>query len=590
MPAKTQKTRASRPARAVNTRKKTTTKLPRRSFLSRNVLILIVILALVGVVLLMRSNAATTLPGGKASWQRFPGDPNPKVTGKRYWGSSVGGNGDPVRHEAPSGKSLSVRRTFWGWDNNRTSMITTIKADLANNRLPYVSTKTPKWAEVAAGKHDAALDDMLKKVDATGGPVWLTFFHEPEDDTETPTKSEKCNTEPGHAPCSGTAQDWRNMQVHIRERMKALGTKNIAFMPTLMAWTFDPASRRDPENYYVPGIWDSYMVDAYVASDKGTPVTNTQWVKFVSWAEAKGIPFGIGEWGNNFAVSNQAKEMRDFWEWSFANNKDMIGYAYFDSGLNGGKELSGEALTEFQRILGSDNRVLRINEIPTISPTNPTDPTDNGGGTDTGSLSIGIVTPSSGATVSGITKVNAGPDTNVQSVSFRLDGVWQTTDDAAPFAWDWNTVTAANGEHTVTIRARKVGDPGNVYTEKSIKVIVKNGTTTPTSPTDSQAPSVPANVSASLRFDWTKARYVVDIKWTASTDDVAVSQYQVVRDFTILGNSKTTAFTDSTNLETGKTYRYSVSAVDASGKVSKPGSVSIKTNCFLVWCSAEVVQ
>lgn len=467
MPAKTQK---ARPTRATSTRKKAPAKanLNGNKLFNRNMIILVVLLAILGAVYLLSTQAATI---SQASWQRFPGDPNPKVTGKRYWGAGIAGNGDPARHESPTGKSLSVRRTFWGWSNNRTSMISTIKADLAANRLPMVSTKTPKWADVAAGRYDTELDDMLRKVDATGGPVWLTFYHEPEDNTLSGTGREKCEkTVP--VSCEGTTADWRAMQQHVRSRMTAVGTKNIAFMPILMSWTYDSRSGRNPAEYWVPGTWDALGVDHYHDSTTGTVEGMTMWTNYVSFAESKGIPMAIGEWGTRGSDAAAGQRVQSFWNWSIANNKDLLAYNYFDSSLNspnGSWELTGAQLTTFQSILKSDSRVLRINDIPGIKVT--TTPSTN---TSTGAVPMIITSPANGAVLAGVQNVTAGPDTNVQSVSFRLDGVWQTTDSAAPYAWSWDTRKVANGEHTLTIRARKVGDPGNKYTERSIKVTVKN--------------------------------------------------------------------------------------------------------------------
>jgi len=431
--------------------KKKSSFLSSAPFNTRTLLLLVLFLVLAGFIYVMLSQAATVT-------RRFPGDPNPKLSGKAYWGSSIGGNGDPVRHEGPTGKSLSVRRTFWSWDNNRTSMITTIKGDLAANRLPYVSTKTPKWSEVAAGQHDVVLDDMLRKIDATGGPVWFTAYHEPEDNAEgLGTGNEKCERDPvNEGLCVGTPADWLAMQKHIRARMTAIGTRNIAFMPTLMAWTFDPGSGRDPERWYEKGIWDSYMVDAYVAKDSGTPVTNTQWVNFVKWAEGKGLPFGLGEWGNNFAITNAGKEMKEYWEWSFANKKDMIAYSYFDSDLNGGKYITGDALTVFQDILKNDTRVQRIKDLgvstsvtpkPTITSTPVATP---------------AITPKPSVAATPVPASTPAPtplpvsDTSKPSVptALKLDLVLT---DAAAVSWQPSTDNEAVAGYNVRIDGRSIG-------------------------------------------------------------------------------------------------------------------------------------
>ncbi len=603
--------------------KKTSTK-PRaksnvKSSLAKNkgmnwgvIAVIVGVLAIVGIFYVLLSQAGTTVnyktADGSIVPRRFPGDPNPKVTGKAYWGSSIGGNGNPTRHETPAGKSLSVRRTFWGWDSSRTSMITTIKADLAANRLPWVSTKTPKWAQVAAGQYDAELDDMLRKVDATAGPVFLTIYHEPEDNTDSGTGREKCEQEVPKN-CEGTAADWRAMQKHFRDRMNAVGTKNITLAPILMSWTWDTRSNRTPSDYWVSGIWDFYGVDHYQDGGTGAIADMASWKNFVAFTEAKGLPYGVGEWGTRGSDAAAAKRVQDFWNWGFVNKKDIIAYSYFDSGLNspsGSWELTGDQLTTFQNILKTDTRIQRVNElgVPTSSTVSPTATVTTT--TSPSALEINITSPVEKDVVRGLTTVTAEPDTNVQEVSFRLDGVWQSQDASAPFAWDWDTTRVADGEHTVTIRARKVGDPGDVYTEKSIRVTVQNAVSTPTpttstspsptpttttSPTptpttDTTKPSAPTNVKGGVVFDPLKFSYYTNLTWAAAYDNVGVTSYEVKRNGVSLGTTSSASYKDTT-LQPNILYTYEVYARDAAGNISIPGTTKLTGRCFLVWCWAE---
>lgn len=302
------------------------------------------------------SSPSPTSPTVQES-SRFPGDPNPKVSSRSYWGAGIDGNGSPSRHESPTGKSLSVRRTFWQWKsaiNTTSSMYKTVEDDHKNNRLPFISTKTPGWTALANGSNDADLDTMLKKLDSYGKPVWLTIHHEPEGGGGTNSPDDP-----------GGSAAWRLMQKHVRDRMTTLKTKNIAFMPVLMSYTWNPASGRNPEDWWVSGIWDAYIVDHYRDNESGDMFT-AHWPAFVAWAEKKGIPFGTGEWGNRGINAQAASEMQAFWDWSFNNKKDVIAYTYFDSGLNspnGSWSLTGEPLTKFQSIMKNDARVQRINDL-----------------------------------------------------------------------------------------------------------------------------------------------------------------------------------------------------------------------------------
>lgn len=338
------------------------------------------------------ADAYIEFSGQSTVMRRFPGDPNPRVTGKAYWGSSIGGNGDPgPRHETPTGKSLSVRRTFFSWNHiNTGSIVSTARTDHQNNRLPIVSFKTPRWSEFAPGdtRHNATLDKVLSELDALGKPVWLVAYHEPEND-----------------PDDGTPAQWRDMQRRVRERMNALGTRNIAFMAVLMDWTWNPQSGRNPNDWWVDGIWDAMLLDPYQENVDRTILDNVGLKNAIPWLENKGIPFGTAEWamrtvtGGNFigksdsqyaadssftaycnavesgqllksttaAQENSAKaRMQSVWEYGFANNKDWIAHTYFDTCINsanGPWRLGAGQLEKFQEILRNDTRVQRINEL-----------------------------------------------------------------------------------------------------------------------------------------------------------------------------------------------------------------------------------
>lgn len=728
---------------------------------SKKALVIVLGIALVGVFVLFRANAATTnfeaesatLAGGATSVadtaasggryakfssspisisnvSRFPGDPNPRVTGKAYWGSSVGGNGNPSRHESPTGKSLSVRRTFWGWNSN--SMISTAREDIAANRLPFISIKTPGWAAVASGRHDAELDSMINQLDNLGGPVWFVVHHEPEGGCK-----DSCQGPKGEDDAAG-AEGWRNMQKRVADRLQRMnngqGPKNIAFMPVLMSWTWDSRSNRNPEDWWVPGIWDAYIVDHYKDTADSAVMSSEGWSKFSTWIESKGLPYGTAEWGlrtggrkgvtggsyepvpagmteqeycrnpilrqTTVDRENEAKmRMKEFWEWGFNNKKDVVVYTYFDTCINSGNNpwlLGSGQLEEFQNILKNDSRVARVKELgnATVSTygtitanvsipatgnykvwvrMNAPDTTNNaiqvqvdngvttkigdGGipasawtwvdwkngdinnkttlalsagirsikltgiepnvkvdrilitdencvpsgtgdncttivtnpdpGTGTGNLNVNIVSPLSNQTVSGTVKVDVEPETNVEEVSFRINNVWQTTVKTAPFEWNWDTTRTPNGTAAVTIRARKVGDPGTVYTERNVNVTVKNNTTTVTPPpADTITPTRPTNLSAKIGTMF-KQPNGAQLKWTASTDNVGVVKYEILRDGVKIGETTQTTYTDTT-IELGKIYTYVIIAKDAANLSSLPVGITVQGTCDLVSCKTTV--
>ncbi|TFD59014.1 hypothetical protein E3T39_11685 [Cryobacterium suzukii] len=77
---------------------------------------------------------------------------------------------------------------------------------------------------------------------------------------------------------------------------------------------------------------------------------------------------------------------------------------------------------------------------------------------------------------------------------------------------------------------------------------------------DTAAPSVPANVTATL------SGTTADLGWTASTDNVGVTGYRVTRNGVVITTVLNTFYNDSGR--SPGTYTYSVAAVDGAGNVS----------------------
>jgi len=91
----------------------------------------------------------------------------------------------------------------------------------------------------------------------------------------------------------------------------------------------------------------------------------------------------------------------------------------------------------------------------------------------------------------------------------------------------------------------------------------------PPPPADTQAPTVPTNLKATA-----VSATQINLSWTASTDNVAVTGYRVQRcqgagctNYTTIATAKGVTYTSS-GLTASTTYRYRVRAVDAAGNVS----------------------
>ena len=180
-----------------------------------------------------------------------------------------------------------------------------------------------------------------------------------------------------------------------------------------------------------------------------------------------------------------------------------------------------------------------------------------------------ITAPTTGATVSATTTVaaSASDDRAVTRLEFYLDNVLQFTDTTTPYSWAWNTTTAVNGAHILTTKAFDAA--GNVGSSAIVDVTVSNvGDTT--------APTAPSNLTASP----TKRK--ITLAWTASTDNVAVTGYQIWRAssatgaFSQIATTTGTTYTNS-GLTSGTTWYYRVNAADAAGNVSAASNTASAT-------------
>ncbi|WP_306193012.1 endo-1,4-beta-xylanase [Streptomyces sp. MK5] len=88
---------------------------------------------------------------------------------------------------------------------------------------------------------------------------------------------------------------------------------------------------------------------------------------------------------------------------------------------------------------------------------------------------------------------------------------------------------------------------------------------------DTTPPSAPAGLAVSGTTDTSAS-----LKWSASTDDVGVTGYDIYRDGTKAGSSTSTSFTD-TGLTPSTTYTYTVKAKDAAGNVSSASAAVTAT-------------
>lgn len=106
-------------------------------------------------------------------------------------------------------------------------------------------------------------------------------------------------------------------------------------------------------------------------------------------------------------------------------------------------------------------------------------------------------------------------------------------------------------------------------------------------PADTTPPSTPTALTRTLNFDWAQFKYVLNVKWQPSTDNASgVSGYSVTRNNVLLGFTTRPEINDS-NLAAGANYTYEVRAFDGAKNTSAPASISAATQCYFIWCSLK---
>ncbi len=127
------------------------------------------------------------------------------------------------------------------------------------------------------------------------------------------------------------------------------------------------------------------------------------------------------------------------------------------------------------------------------------------------------------------------------------------------------TGLTAGTAYTFSVKAKDAA--GNVSTSSNIVNV------TTTQATDTQAPTAPGNLVAS-----NVAQTTLSLNWTASTDNTAVTGYDVYRGSTKLTTVTATSY-NVTGLTAGTAYTFSVKAKDAAGNESASSNVvNVTTN------------
>jgi hypothetical protein len=119
--------------------------------------------------------------------------------------------------------------------------------------------------------------------------------------------------------------------------------------------------------------------------------------------------------------------------------------------------------------------------------------------------------------------------------------------------------TSANGNYTLTVN---LTDSTTITHDSSIAANYSV-----TTPSDTQPPTTPSGLTASLQ------RKLISVSWKPSTDNTAVAGYKLFRNNVQIATTTSTSYSD-TNLISGTTYKYNAVAFDAAKNESSMSGAS----------------
>lgn len=213
-----------------------------------------------------------------------------------YLGSWVAPRSDetgqePIRRvERSIGRKFAVDHRYYRWNQSLPSAYD--KASYRNGRLPFISWKPMRtdgsiipWGEIVSGSHDRWIAAQARRFRAFGAPMYLTFHHEPENDEEF-----------------GTPDEFASAFAHIVRIFRETRVRNVAFVWTMMSWTFDERSGRNPMDWY-PG--DRYVDVVGTDGYNWFPMkAGAEWEPFqvimaatMGFAKERGKPVFVVEYG-----------------------------------------------------------------------------------------------------------------------------------------------------------------------------------------------------------------------------------------------------------------------------------------------------
>lgn len=279
----------------------------------------------------------------------FVGDPG---EGEYYVGWACGPNGNTTlsnilaNNEGATTSWNASKAVLHDYSGNSSGVqFSKIDAGINADMIPSQSFKMPAYStsQIIAGSADAAITTLAEDLLARDPwPIWLCYFHEPEDDFTGSTNM----------------SNYRAAYRRICTRVAAEGVTNVAWMPIYMnPYTFNTMSGRDWRNWhadwtgstwnddilmnligmdtYCPLPWNMNEPPAWYNATRNFFTYEQLWTSALAKIETPGYP----EWDYvipEFGMSNAFATDPDWEEWcfdavTFSQQNRIKAFIYWDN-------------------------------------------------------------------------------------------------------------------------------------------------------------------------------------------------------------------------------------------------------------------
>ena len=258
--------------------------------------------------------------------------------------------------------------------------------------------------------------------------------------------------------------------------------------------------------------------------------------------------------GNSCFTVGDGGVAANAWSWVdySSGNKNTKVTANLTAGKHTLKAIGREPHVKFDRILA----VADQNCVPTGAGDNCMVQSD------TTKPNVSITEPADFSTVKGnvIIKANATDNSGIAKVEFYVQNTLKATDTTAPYEYNWDTKSAADGSYAIMAKAYDAA--GNTSYASNNVTVENNPIIIPPAPTDVTATA-------------TQATQVV-VKWKPGSGATSDLRYRVIRNNVAIATIDGTSYTDN-SVAASTTYGYQIVAVNKDNTTSPLSSPTAVT-------------